>query len=183
VDIIERNARLQLTLLEELLHACQVGAGKLELHIETLDLVPILERVIEEIQPTADGKNVVLRSTFHEPIMVRGDAQRLWQIFSNLIANSLRFAFPQTEIWITGNSELDGAKVCIKDDGLGITEDQLPHIFELFRQAHNGRSKTAGGLGLGLAIVKDLVMLHGGTVTAESEGQGKGACFTVRLPS
>src|SRR5262249_13192789 len=80
VDIIERNARMQLTLLEELLHACQVGAGKLELHIETLDLVPILERVIEEIQPTADGKNVLLRAELQGPIMVRGDAQRLWQI-------------------------------------------------------------------------------------------------------
>ena len=182
VEIIERNARLQLTLLEELLHTCQMGAGKLELQIETLDLVPIVERVIEDIQATADGKNVVLRSQFQRPIMVRGDGQRLWQIFSNLVANSLRFAFPNTEIWITGAADSAGARICIQDDGLGISDDQLPHIFERFRQAHRGRSKS-GGMGLGLAIVKDLVTLHGGTVTAESEGQGRGARFTVIFPS
>jgi signal transduction histidine kinase len=182
LDIIERNARAQITLIEELLQVCQLDAGKVELKITTVDVVPVLERVIEDIQPTADANKTIIRPNLHGPIMIRADARRLWQIFWNLIANSIRFC-PDGELRITANIERAQAKICIQDNGVGITEDQLPHIFERFRQGHIPRTKSDGGLGLGLAIVKDLVALHGGTITAESDGPGKGACFTVLLPS
>ena len=182
LDIIERNARAQLTLIEELLQVSQLDAGKVELKIAELDVVPILKRVIEDIQPAAAANNTTLKTDFQEPVAARGDARRLWQIFWNLMANSIRFC-PKGELRITARPDSTGAKVCIQDDGVGITREQLPHIFERFRQAHIPRIKSDGGLGLGLAIVKDLVELHGGTVTAESDGPGKGACFTVVLPS
>ncbi len=181
VEMIERNARVQLTLIEELLHACQIDAGKVELQIETLDLVSVLERVTDEIQATAEGNNTTVSAELERPIMIRGDAQRLWQIFSNLVSNSVRFASPNGKVRITGRSNSTGATICVQDDGIGISQDQLPYIFERFRQAHIPRLKSDGGLGLGLAIVKDLVTLHGGAITATSDGLGKGACFTVKL--
>jgi signal transduction histidine kinase len=182
LDIIDRNARAQITLIEELLQVCQLDAGKVELKIAPVDVVPILERVIEDIQATADANKTILTTGLNGPIMVRGDARRLWQIFWNIIANSIRFC-PNGELHITASSDSCGAKVRIRDNGVGITKDQLPHIFERFRQGHIPRLKSDSGLGLGLAIVKDLVGLHGGTITAESDGPGKGACFTVLIPS
>ena len=182
LDIIERNARAQITLIEELLQVCQLDAGKVELKVETVDVVPILERVIEDIQATADGNRTVIKTELQRPIMLRADARRLWQIFWNLIANSIRFC-PNGELQITANLDHGAAKIRIQDNGAGIKKDQLPHIFERFRQGHIPRMKSEDGLGLGLAIVNDLVALHNGTITAESDGPGKGACFTVVLPS
>ena len=182
VDIVERNARAQVTLIEELLQVCQLDAGKVELKISTLDVVALLERVIEDIRPTADSNHTRVNTELHGPIMLRADARRLWQIFWNLTANSIRFC-PNGELRITASLNLGKARICIQDDGTGIAKDQLPHIFERFHQGHIPRMKSDSGLGLGLAIVKDLVTLHGGVVTAESDGPGKGACFTVTLPS
>jgi signal transduction histidine kinase len=181
LDIIERNARAQVTLIEEMLQVCQLDAGKVELKISNVDVVPVLQRVIEDIQPTADANRTVIRTELQGPIVVRADTRRLWQTFWNLIANSIRFC-PNGELHITAGLDAGKAKICVKDDGCGITRDQLPHIFERFRQGHIPRMKSDGGLGLGLAIVKDLVALHGGTITADSDGPGKGACFTVLLP-
>ena len=181
VDIIERNAQAQITLLEELLQVCQLDAGKVELKIATVDVIRILERVIEDIQGTADSNNTRIKTELHGPIMLPGDARRLWQIFWNLIANSIRFC-PNGELQITAGLDSGKVKICIQDDGVGIRKDQLPHIFERFRQGHVPRMK-ADGLGLGLAIVNDLVALHNGTITAESDGPGTGACLTVLLPS
>jgi signal transduction histidine kinase len=183
LEMIERNARLQVTLIEELLHVLQLDAGKVELKMTTLDLVPVLERVIEEIQPAAAASTTSILFDLKSPMMIRGDAQRLWQIFWNLLSNSVRFASPNGEVQISGSHDSALAKICIRDNGIGISEDQLPYIFERFRQAHDPGLKSDGGLGLGLAIVKDLVALHGGAITAESDGPGKGACFTVTLQS
>jgi signal transduction histidine kinase len=182
LDIIDRNARTQITLIEELLQVSQLDAGKVELKVATVDVVPILGRVIEDIRATADANNTTIKSDMNGPVMVRGDARRLWQIFWNLIANSIRFC-PNGLLRISAKLDSGKAKICVQDDGVGITEDQLPHIFERFRQGHIPRIKSDGGLGLGLAIVKDLVTLHNGTITAESDGPTKGACFTVHLPS
>jgi signal transduction histidine kinase len=182
LDIIERNARVQVTLIEELLQVSQLDAGKVELKIVELDLVTILARVIGDIQPAAAANNTTIKTFFPGPVFARGDARRLWQIFWNLLANSIRFC-PNGHLQIIANSDSGGAKISIQDDGVGITRDQLPHIFERFRQGHIPRMNSEGGLGLGLAIVKDLVTLHGGTIAAESDGPGKGACFTVILPS
>ena len=181
LDIIERNARVQATLIEELLQVCQLDAGKAGLKITDVDVVPVLQRVIEDIQTTADANQTRIRPDLRQPVIIRADARRLWQIFWNLIANSIRFC-PKGELHVSAGLDDGKAKICIKDDGVGITPDQLPHIFERFRQGHIPRMSPDGGLGLGLAIVKDLVTLHGGTITADSDGPGKGACFTVLLP-
>ncbi|HYR44655.1 MAG TPA: HAMP domain-containing sensor histidine kinase, partial [Terriglobia bacterium] len=183
LDIIERNARAQVNLIEELLSACQLDLGRVELQMSQLDLALVLEKVIEEIQPTAAANNTALHFELQRPLMVRGDAQRLWQIFSNLLTNSVRFASPNGEVRITSDGGSAMTKVCIRDNGIGISEDQLPFIFERFRQAHPPLTKPYVGLGLGLAIVKDLVTMHGGTIVAESDGPAKGACFTVSFPT
>ena len=183
LEMIDRNAQAQVSLIEDLLHGCQLDAGQIKLQVRTLDLGPILERVIEEIRPVAASHNTVLTADFQDALMVRGDEQRLWQVFWNLLANSIRFASPNGEVRITTEPGSAVIKVCIRDNGIGISEGELPHIFQPFRQGHGDGLKPHGGIGLGLAIVKDLVALHNGTIAAESDGPGKGACFTVTLPS
>ena len=182
VDMIERNVRAEVTLIEELLQVCQLDARKVELHLKTVDLVSVLEKVIEEVQPIAASRNTLLHTQFQRPLTMNGDSQRLWQIFWNLLTNSVRFA-PNGEVAITAASDSTVMTVCIRDNGIGISQDQLPHIFEPFHQAHiPTEANTYGGMGLGLTIVKDLVAMHGGTISAESDGLGMGACFTVSFP-
>ena len=183
LEVIDRNAQAQVNLIEDLLHVCQSDAGQVKLQIRTLDLAPILAKVIEEIRPIAALNNTVLNATFNHALMVRGDEQRLWQVFWNLLANSVRFASPNGEVRITAENGAAVIKVCIHDNGVGIAEKDLPYIFEPFRQGRGQQLKPPGGIGLGLAIVKDLVALHKGTIAAESDGPAKGACFTVTMPS
>ena len=116
------------------------------------------------------------------PIMVRGDAQRLWQVFWNLLSNSVRFVTSNGEIHVIAAVQEGLASVCVSDNGCGIQKDRLPHIFERFERAHEPRLQTYDGFGLGLAVVNEFVSMLGGTVAAESDGAGKGAAFTVRLP-
>src|SRR5437773_12357155 len=158
--------------------------------MNTLDLVAVIEKVVDEIQPTAALSRTLVQVDLERPLMVRGDARRLWQICWNLLTNCIQFASPNGEVQIQAYEvqiqAYNGAstvKLCVRDNGIGISQDQLPHIFERFRQGHTPQLKSYSGLGLGLAIVKDLVILHGGTIVAESAGPGKGACFTVTLPA
>ena len=182
VEMIERNVRAEVTLIEELLQVCQLDARKVELHLKSLDLVSVLEKVIEEVQPIAASRNTLLHTQFQHPLIMNGDSQRLWQIFWNLLTNSVRFA-PNGEVKITAASDSTLMTVCVRDNGIGISQDQLPHIFEPFHQAHIPvEVNTYGGMGLGLTIVKDLVAMHGGTISAESDGLGLGTCFTVSFP-
>ena len=181
--MIDRNVRAEVTLIEELLQVCQLDARKVELHVSTLDLASVLENVVEEVQPIAAASNTLLLSEFQHPLTMDGDSQRLWQIFWNLLTNSVRFASPNGAVEIRAAADSSLLTVCIRDNGIGISEDQLPHIFEPFRQAHIPVAHAYTGLGLGLAIVKDLVTMHGGTVAAESDGPGKGTCFTVSFPN
>src|SRR6266566_817300 len=182
IEIIERNAQVQVTLIEELLNACQLDAGRIAVEMSTLDLVAVIEKVVDEIQPTAALSRTLLHVDLERPLMVRGDARRLWQICWNLLTNCIQFASPNGEVQIQAYNGASTVKLCVRDNGIGISQDQLPHIFERFRQGHTPQLKSYSGLGLGLAIVKDLVILHGGTIVAESAGPGKGACFTVTLP-
>src|SRR6266516_2288817 len=167
---------------EALLNACQLDAGRIAVEMSTLDLVAVIEKVVDEIQPTAALSRTLLHVDLERPLMVRGDARRLWQICWNLLTNCIQFASPNGEVQIQAYNGASTVKLCVRDNGIGISQDQLPHIFERFRQGHTPQLKSYSGLGLGLAIVKDLVILHGGTIVAESAGPGKGACFTVTLP-
>jgi len=183
IEIIERNAHVQLTLIEELLNACQLDAGRIALEMSTLDLVAVIEKVVDEIQPTAALSRTLVHVDLERPLMVRGDARRLWQICWNLLTNCIQFASPNGEVQIQAYNGSSALKLCVRYNGIGISPDQLPHIFERFRRGHPPQLKPYSGFGLGLAIVKDLVTLHGGTIVAESDGPGKGACFTVTLPA
>ena len=183
IEIIERNAHAQVTLIEELLNACQLDEGRVALEMSMLDLVEVIEKVVDEFQPTAALSRTLVHADLERPLMVRGDARRLWQICWNLLTNCIQFASPNGEVQIQAYNGASTVKLCVRDNGIGISQDQLPHIFERFRQGHTPQLKSYSGLGLGLAIVKDLIILHGGTIVAESAGPGKGACFTVTLPA
>jgi two-component sensor histidine kinase len=145
-----------------------------------LDVVTILERVIQDIQPAAAANNTTIKTSFPGPVFAHGDAQLLWQTFWNLLANSIHLC-PKGELRITASSNSADVKICIQGNGVGIIEDLLPHIFDRFPQRHVSRVKS--DLVLGLAVVKDLVTLQGGTVSAESDAPGKGTSFTVLFPN
>ena len=182
IEIIDRSARSQGRLIEELLNLCQLDAGKAEFCFDNQNLVPVIQEVIDDIEPVALASKTSLRTEMPDPLIICGDAQRLSQIFSNLIANSVRFASPSGEVQIIATREDGSARICIKDNGVGIDPEQLPYVFDRFRQVHRPNSRTYDGVGLGLAIAKELVAMHGGSIAAESPGLGKGATFTVRLP-
>jgi signal transduction histidine kinase len=181
LEMIERNARLQEKLIEELLSVAQIDAGKLEVQLENLDLAPLLTEVIDETQVGAAEEKTVIHFELRSPLMVHGDAQRLRLVFSNLLGNSVRCAAPNGEVLVNAVASDGFVRVMIVDDGIGISPEQLPHLFERFRQVHSSRERSYNGLGLGLAIVQDLVTMQGGAVTADSPGPGKGAQFCVRL--
>jgi signal transduction histidine kinase len=180
--MISRNARAQEQLIADLLILAQLDAGKTPLRLAVMDVVSIIEQVVDEIRPVAANAGVSVTTELDRPIMVRGDAQRLWQIFWNLLSNSARFVASNGKIHVKATVEEGLAKVCVSDDGCGIQPDRIDHIFERFEQVHDPLRQTYDGFGLGLAVVKEFVSMLGGTVTAESDGPGKGAAFTVRLP-
>jgi signal transduction histidine kinase len=154
-QIIERNARAQEQFIADLLNLSHLDSRKVELRLAIMDLAPIVEQVVDEIRPIAAAAGITLITQIERPIVVRGDAQRLWQIFWNLLSNSVRFVPSNGEIHVIGGIEEGLARVCVSDDGCGIQPDRLPYIFERFEQAHEPRTQTYDGFGLGLAGVKE----------------------------
>jgi signal transduction histidine kinase len=181
LEMIERNAQVQERLIEELLNISRIDAGKLELQMARLDLAPLLTEIIEEIQVSATKADTIIRAELERPLFVHADAQRLRQVFTNLLGNSIRCASPNGEVRVNATQADGFVRVRIMDNGIGISAEHLPHIFERFRQANARQLHPYHGFGLGLAIVRDLVNLQGGTVTANSPGPGKGAEFCVGL--
>jgi signal transduction histidine kinase len=181
LDMIERNIRLQEKLIEELLHISQIDAGRIVLQMEKVDLAPLLNEVVDEIQTSATDDGTVIRSDLESPLVVKGDPQRLRQIFSNLLGNSVRCASPHGEVRLRAFMSEGFVQCSIVDNGIGISAENLPHIFERFRQVPSSHVRSHSGCGLGLSIVHDLVTMQGGTVTAESPGVGQGARFCVKL--
>lgn len=183
LESIEQSARVQAGLVEDLLDVSRVIAGKLRLARELVDLRSVVSEVVVSLQPSAAEAGVHMSPPDgNGPVHVEGDAARLRQVFTNLVSNALKFTgrggLISVQITITGQD----VHVSITDTGRGIHQELLPHIFEPFRQEAGMDEPKFGGLGLGLAIVKNLVELHDGRVTAESEGPGKGSTFRVRLP-
>ncbi|HEX6101346.1 MAG TPA: ATP-binding protein [Thermoanaerobaculia bacterium] len=181
MQAIRSAARLQARLVDDVLDAAKVHSGKLELDLDDVDLRDVIESMWGAVQPAVSAKSVLLDKNFNgNRLPMRGDLTRLQQIIWNVISNAIKFTPAQGTISMTACAEDGLITVAVTDTGEGISAELLPHVFERFRQGANSRQH--GGLGLGLAIVRHLVELHGGTITAASEGAGKGACFTIRFP-
>jgi signal transduction histidine kinase len=182
LDVIERNAQLEARLVEDVLDASRIITGKLRLDFQWVNLDEILRHIVQAWQPIAETKGIVLVTDFQPVPFVWGNAQRLHQVFSNLLSNAFKFTPPQGKIAFSAKRIDGGVIIQVSDTGIGIKPEFLPHVFERFRQADGSTTRRHGGLGLGLTIVRYLVEVHGGLVSAESKGEGAGATFTVTLP-
>lgn len=183
LNTIERNAKLQAQLIEDLLDISRIMRGKLVLNRESADLTAVVSAAIETVRLAAEAKQINLDLQFdHEDYFVFGDAGRLQQVFWNLLSNAVKFTPErgQVKIYLTQIGHL--VQIQVMDTGKGISPDFLPYLFEYFRQEDGSITRKFGGLGLGLAIARQIVELHGGVISAESNGENQGATFTVRLP-
>jgi len=183
LEAIERNARLQVRLIDDLLDVSRVISGKLRLEMAPVDPAAVLGAVLEMITPVAESKGVTVISRVElgaGPLY--GDDSRLQQVVWNLLSNAVKFTPQDGRVEVVIARRDTSIEICVSDTGRGIDPAFLPHIFERFRQADSSSTRSAGGLGLGLAIVRHLIELHGGSVTAESAGVDRGATFRVRLP-
>ncbi|MFL6281866.1 MAG: ATP-binding protein [Pyrinomonadaceae bacterium] len=183
LEIIHRNAQSQNQLISDLLDVSRIISGKLRLDLRTVELPAIIEAAVEATRPAAEAKGVHL-TTELDPHAgpINGDADRLQQVVWNLLTNAIKFTPEEGEVLVKLESTESRVEITVQDSGIGVPAEFLPHIFERFRQADPGTNRIHGGMGLGLSIVRQLVELHGGTVKAESEGEGKGMTFTVSLP-
>jgi CheY-like chemotaxis protein len=183
VGIIERNGRMQLQLIEDLLDTARIITGKLELEVQPVDLVAVITAALDVVRPSAQAKGVRLISHLN-PLagQITGDPDRLQQVVWNLLSNAIKFTPEDGRVEITLKRADPHVAIIVRDTGRGVEPEFMPHIFERFRQADMSSMRRAGGLGLGLSLAKHLVELHGGTIEAESAGAGQGATFTVRLP-
>lgn len=183
LETIERNARSLRQLVEDILDVSRIMSGKMEISVATVNVETAVEAAIEAVRPAALAKNIRLQPTLDSKAVITGDAQRIQQIVWNLLSNAVKFTPKAGRVQIVVERRDSSVAIIVADNGQGLAADFIPHVFDRFRQADSGNTRAHGGLGLGLAIVKQLVELHGGTVTAASEGIGKGAVFTVLLPT
>ena len=183
LDVIERNARLQSRLIDDLLDISRIASGKLRFDPKPVDLNQAAEAAVEPVRASAEQPQVELAVTLAEqPLIVSGEPVRLQQIIWNLLSNAVKFTEPGGRVHLRTEMTDGEARVVVTDTGIGIPADFLPHVFDRFRQADGTRTRRYSGLGLGLAIVDALTKLHKGHVAAESEGAGRGARFTFPLP-
>ncbi|QDT75125.1 hybrid sensor histidine kinase/response regulator [Lacipirellula limnantheis] len=183
IEVIERNARAQAQIIEDLLDMSRIISGKVRLDVQRVDLAAVIRAAIETIKPAADAKGIRLRAVL-DPLVgpVSGDPNRLQQVFWNLLSNAVKFTPRGGAVQILLERINSHLEVSVIDSGEGIDPEFLPHVFDRFRQADASTTRKHGGLGLGLAIVRQLVELHGGRVHAKSAGLGAGATFVVHLP-
>ena len=185
LDVIDRNARAQNQLINDLLDVSHIIRGTLKLDLEPVNIIEAIEASLDTVSPGIKAKNlkVITQFDWHEAVVVNGDEKRLQQVFWNLFINALKFTPENGTITVSIEVRERCVLVEVKDTGKGIPPEALPYVFDRFRQAETKSStRTQGGLGLGLAIVRHIVETHGGDVTADSPGVNKGATFTVKLP-
>ncbi|WP_375469156.1 PAS domain S-box protein [uncultured Nostoc sp.] len=183
LETIERNAKLQTQLIEDLLDVSRILQGKLSLNIAPVNLESAIAAAIETVRLAAEAKSIQINTVLEPNIgQVTGDSARLQQVIWNLLSNAIKFTPQGGQVEISLQSLGSQAQLRVSDTGKGISPDFLPYVFDYFRQADGATTRKFGGLGLGLAIVRHIVELHGGTVQAESLGEEQGATFTVMLP-
>jgi PAS domain S-box-containing protein len=183
IDVIERNASVLHQLVSDVLDVSGIVTGKIRLNPELCDLSGIVKAACDSVRPTSDTKAVSVGvRTPSTPVMVRCDADRIQQVFWNLLTNAVKFTPRGGDVSVEVSSSDRFARVTVTDTGIGIKPEALPHVFQRFWQGDSVNSRQTGGLGLGLALARHFVELHGGTITAESGGPDTGATFTVTLP-
>jgi signal transduction histidine kinase len=183
LEVIERNARAQTRIVDDLLDMSRISAGMARLEIRSVDLQKVVDSAILPIQPAAHAKHITIdRVAGPSPGMANCDPDRLQQVIANLLTNAVKFTPEGGWIEIRLEHRPPHAEISVRDSGIGIDPAFLPFVFDRFRQADPSTSRHHAGLGLGLSICKQLVELHGGTIRASSDGTGKGSTFTIRLP-
>jgi PAS domain S-box-containing protein len=181
--VVERSAKAQLQIIEDLLDSARIITGKLRIEPGPVDLVPALEAALDTVRSAAKAKGVTLVANFGPlPEQVLGDSTRLQQVVWNLLSNAVKFTPEGGRVELRMEGAADNVRITVSDTGKGVDPEFLPFVFDRFRQADTSGARRYGGLGLGLSLVKYLVELHGGTITAASEGLWRGATFTVTLP-
>jgi PAS domain S-box-containing protein len=182
-DVLERQVKQMVRLVDDLLDVNRISRGKIELQRDRIDLAEPVRMALEATRPIAEARRqrIVVEGP-DEPLVVEADAARLVQVFGNLFNNACKFGPEGGQVVVQVTSKDGMALVCVRDEGVGIAAEQLPRIFEMFAQVEEPLVRTNGGLGIGLALVRGLVDMHGGSVTAHSAGPGQGSEFHVRLP-
>jgi len=183
LEVIERNAKAQAQLVDDLLDMSRMMTGKLGMDMAPMDLRTIVGSVVDALRPDAEARSLELTANaYGEPLVVRADPGRMHQVLWNLLSNAIKFTDPDGHIHVTADRTGGSARLVVEDDGSGIDPEFLPYVFDRFRQADSKTTRSYRGLGLGLAIVRHIAELHGGAVRAESDGKGHGARFLVEIP-
>ncbi len=183
VEVIWRNAKAQAQIVDDILDVSRIITGNLYLDLHPLEVAPVVENAINVVRQTAEAKGIKIEKYFDStPAVISGDANRLQQVVWNLLSNAVKFTDSGGRVCVKVSRAGGAVEVRVTDTGQGISREFLPYVFERFRQADSTTTRQHGGLGLGLAIARHLVEIHGGTIKAESAGDGRGATFTIRLP-
>jgi hypothetical protein len=183
IEVIERNARAQIQLIDDLLDLSRVMAGKIRLDLQQVSFVSIVEAAVDTVRPTADAKGIRLKAILgSSQDIVSADSARMQQVVWNLLTNAIKFTPKGGQVQALLQRVNSHLELSVSDTGIGIPASYLPHVFDRFSQRDSSTTRTFGGLGLGLAICKQLVELHGGSIRAASQGENQGATFFVQLP-
>lgn len=182
LEVIHRNARLQAQMVDDLLDMSRIMSGKLRLDVSEMELAPVIDNVLASVQPAADAKEICITGSADAGILILGDPARLQQVLWNLVMNAIKFTPRQGTVTIALRRRNTDAELAVSDSGKGIKAEFLAHVFDRFRQEDSSTTRIFSGLGLGLAITRQLVEMHGGDIHAASDGEGRGATFTVHLP-
>jgi PAS domain S-box-containing protein len=182
--MMDRQLEHMVRLIDDLLDIARIGQSKIELRRARVPLAAVIDSAVETARPYVEAEGHELGISLPaEPLFLDADLTRLAQVFSNLLSNSAKYTRPGGHIWLTALRQGQDAVVAVRDDGIGIPAEAVPRLFDMFSQVDRSIERARGGLGIGLALVKGLVEMHGGRVSAESAGPGKGSTFTVRLPA
>jgi signal transduction histidine kinase/CHASE1-domain containing sensor protein/CheY-like chemotaxis protein len=183
IDTIWRNAKAQAQIVDDILDVSRIITGNLYIDLHPTEVVPVVKNAINVVRPTADAKGIRIEAQIeHTPATVAGDANRLQQVIWNLLSNAVKFTNNGGSVQVKVSQANAAVEISVTDTGQGIAREFLPYVFDRFSQADSTTTRHHGGLGLGLAIARHLVEIHGGTIRAQSRGEGEGATFTITLP-